>query len=238
MKIKLLLAGGVVAAFCFANSAAQASTNLVKNGDFNGGSFSHWFMTGGPVTDGQPDRIINYTQPGNVYGESVPKDPYTKSDFGAYFSSDAPSRHGAGIQQDFTVSHSGEYDISFDYYIPTNGIYNPYDADLSVSDRSGHLTTLNADKLGNQGWVVFSVDEFLKKGKNDLNFTLTVPQNYHGGRDSDVYAADFIVTNVDVSGVPCASGAPEPATWAMMLTGFFGMGAVLRGRKKLVATIA
>ncbi len=29
-------------------------------------------------------------------------------------------------------------------------------------------------------------------------------------------------------------GVPEPTTWAMMLTGFFGMGAMLRNRRKLV----
>jgi hypothetical protein len=30
-------------------------------------------------------------------------------------------------------------------------------------------------------------------------------------------------------------GVPEPATWAMMLIGFFGMGAVVRGRRHAVA---
>jgi hypothetical protein len=33
-------------------------------------------------------------------------------------------------------------------------------------------------------------------------------------------------------------GVPEPATWAMMLTGFFGMGSVLRRNRKLAAVAA
>jgi hypothetical protein len=33
-------------------------------------------------------------------------------------------------------------------------------------------------------------------------------------------------------------GVPEPATWAMMLTGFFGMGSVLRRNRKAVAVAA
>jgi hypothetical protein len=32
-----------------------------------------------------------------------------------------------------------------------------------------------------------------------------------------------------------ASGTPEPATWALMLTGFAGLGAALRARRKLAA---
>jgi hypothetical protein len=46
----------------------------------------------------------------------------------------------------------------------------------------------------------------------------------------------FTISNGDnqsfAIGWPIAGGVPEPASWAMMLTGFFGMGAVLRNRRK------
>jgi hypothetical protein len=32
-----------------------------------------------------------------------------------------------------------------------------------------------------------------------------------------------------------SGGVPEPATWAMMLMGFFGLGAAVRAKKPLVA---
>ncbi|MGZ6016329.1 MAG: PEPxxWA-CTERM sorting domain-containing protein, partial [Phenylobacterium sp.] len=32
-----------------------------------------------------------------------------------------------------------------------------------------------------------------------------------------------------------AGGVPEPATWAMMLTGFFGLGSMLRRRRAALA---
>ncbi len=37
----------------------------------------------------------------------------------------------------------------------------------------------------------------------------------------------------NVNGAP--GGVPEPATWAMMMSGLFGMGAVLRARRTTVA---
>lgn len=46
-----------------------------------------------------------------------------------------------------------------------------------------------------------------------------------------------IVSQGQVLGVPIdvQGGVPEPATWAMMLTGFFGLGALLRGRRTVLA---
>ena len=37
----------------------------------------------------------------------------------------------------------------------------------------------------------------------------------------------------DISVTDASGGVPEPATWAMMLTGFVGAGAALRGRRRM-----
>ena len=39
--------------------------------------------------------------------------------------------------------------------------------------------------------------------------------------------------NIVIDGVAPGGAVPEPATWAMMLMGFFGLGAALRGRREL-----
>jgi hypothetical protein len=48
----------------------------------------------------------------------------------------------------------------------------------------------------------------------------------------------FGLDNIDLRAVvnpPAGPGIPEPATWAMMLMGFFGLGALVRARRPLTA---
>jgi hypothetical protein len=51
------------------------------------------------------------------------------------------------------------------------------------------------------------------------------------------YDSGLAYAGANIGGVviPTSSGAPEAATWAMMLMGFFGLGAMLRGRKPVAA---
>jgi hypothetical protein len=51
------------------------------------------------------------------------------------------------------------------------------------------------------------------------------------GIDLIVYAGNGVP-------VPAGGGIPEPATWALMLGGFFGAGAALRSRRRLTAATA
>lgn len=61
-------------------------------------------------------------------------------------------------------------------------------------------------------------------------FTSLTLSNLQGTRQGQAVAADFAtIRQMSFNAAPGA--VPEPATWAMMLTGFFGLGGVLRGRK-------
>jgi len=226
------------AALCFAalSSSGASAANLIRNGDFATGTFHDWLVTGNPPADGQNTVVINYTTgdnyPNGAFGEAIPQDPNTSSPFGAYFVTDVPKF--VTLSQGYFVGKSGDYDISFDYYAPANGQANPLDAYLKVyNGLSGELTDLDA-KATTAGWHTFSVDEYLVHGGHDLKFDFTVPGNFNsdGHQISDQYAADFIVTNVAVGCVP------EPATWGMMLIGFFGLGAMLRRRPTAQAAVA
>jgi hypothetical protein len=56
--------------------------------------------------------------------------------------------------------------------------------------------------------------------------------NDHG--DEVLHASNFD-TGYEQNFLYSANGVPEPATWAMMLTGFFGLGSVLRRRRVALA---
>lgn len=62
--------------------------------------------------------------------------------------------------------------------------------------------------------------------------TLAVQNN--GANEGDAIA---IAGNVQVPDASLASAVPEPSTWAMLLTGFFGLGFVLRRRKSAPALL-
>jgi hypothetical protein len=63
--------------------------------------------------------------------------------------------------------------------------------------------------------------------------SLTTPLRYRDPTNQDLIQADpFTITFTDERG---GTGVPEPASWALMLTGFFGLGALLRRRRTLAA---
>ncbi|WP_293677320.1 PEPxxWA-CTERM sorting domain-containing protein [uncultured Phenylobacterium sp.] len=55
------------------------------------------------------------------------------------------------------------------------------------------------------------------------------PDNTPGGTGTPIFDQGFVT-------VPLATAVPEPATWAMMVLGFGGAGALIRSRRRVVAT--
>ncbi|TAJ68649.1 MAG: PEP-CTERM sorting domain-containing protein [Phenylobacterium sp.] len=122
-------------------------------------------------------------------------------------------------------------DTVVQFVAPTAGLYSfagSYQAhDISPTgvDIAGYVGTTQqfADTFIG-GSRSFGFDADLAAGQR-VSFTLGAAGNYT--YDSTGFA--LTVIGADVGGVP------EPATWAMMILGFFGMGAALRQRRGLVA---
>jgi hypothetical protein len=77
----------------------------------------------------------------------------------------------------------------------------------------------------------------------DNNVDLTAGSHnfvlFYADRQQTGAALDFSVPNeLSVDPTPPAGGVPEPASWALMLTGFLGAGAALRNRRRTAAATA
>jgi len=105
----------------------------------------------------------------------------------------------------------------FDYMINiTNGSTSTHHLEFFVTGsgvNAGNTLTLDHNVADNQN-IFFSVDVIGSNGKTGVIGATACTEN---------------------CGVIIQGGVPEPATWAMMLVGFGGMGALLRQRRRQAA---
>jgi hypothetical protein len=135
----------------------------------------------------------------------------------------------------FLNMHTGStLDSVLQFIAPTAGTYN-FAGRFEAHDTSPNGVTTFAfvgaqqqfAKTFTGGFHVFDFDAQLAAG-DTVSFVL----NAAGAATYDSTGLALTVTDVPVS-VP--GGVPEPATWAMMLIGFFGMGSTLRSRRRYTA---
>jgi len=84
------------------------------------------------------------------------------------------------------------------------------------------------------GQVVVDEPLTLVKGTNTLTFNYTSLSDPDHAGFQGLGDEGWGVEQVNVTGV---AGVPEPATWAMMLVGFGGLGAAMRSRRRSVAAV-
>lgn len=216
MRIKYL-----AIAVAIACSTVPAKANLVSNGDFENGSFSGWTTNFGA---GTAPVVIQYNQasgyPTGAFNEAVPPAP-GGGNYGAYFSSDLGIDT---ISQSLSLISGVQYTLSFYAYAPTNGLANPFAASyLTSAGTVGSNVTITGlvDNLS-AGWNHFT-GTFTADGPGTLVLTFQGLGNANQG-----FASDIVVDNFDVSAVP------EASTWAMMLLGFAGVGAMAYRRRNAV----
>jgi hypothetical protein len=198
---------GVVAATLILSSSG-AGAAIITNGGFETGNFAGWTVnTGGDPK--YPQVVIQYGQsspyPTGAFGEIIPAAPGGGT-YGAYFVSDTNAQ---SISQAVALAAGTTYTVSYDIYAPINGTHNSFDAYLQ-SATDGHLSPLFTAKTLGAGWVNYSAVFVAGGGPYSFNFDFT---------PLGVPAADFVVDNIGIS-----ANVPEPATWAMMIMGFMGIG--------------
>jgi hypothetical protein len=201
--------GIVVSAVILSSSAASAA--VISNGGFETG-FSGWTVSSGTDPQYAP-VVIQYGQsspyPTGAFGEIIPAAP-GGGQFGTYFVSDFANQ---SISQSIALVAGTTYTVSYNIYAPINGSSNPFDA-LLQSAADGSLSPVFQSKSLGAGWVNYSANFFASAGP--YAFSLNFGPLGSGAANA---AADFVVDNIDIS-----VAVPEPATWAMMIMGFMGIG--------------
>ena len=230
---KLIFAAAACGALVF-GGAASAATNLVENGSFETGDRSAWDYTGvGADTAVHPATVIGYNNtlpyPGGAFGELIPPDdtnsgsPDPVGQYAAYFVADNSIET---LSQ--TVSLGvGTYSIGFSVYVPRNGFNNSGNATFTGTIAGMTLANFTVDQSAVQDWMhFFGTVDITTAGDYLAAFT------YNSGAAP---AGDFVIDRVYIVAGDVSGGVPEPGTWALMILGFGGAGAMLRRRKAILA---
>jgi hypothetical protein len=229
MSVRGLFATTVVA--MMVAGSANASVNLVKDGSFTaapdpglfatydadgnyaGDKFGSW-----QVTNGNVDLIGTYWNPPSLGSRSVDLDGFTAGQ----------------IYQQVKFAHAGTYKLTF-----------------KLSGNPEMLTTSNAKKgvevtIGGAGKSMVAQQDFYYTVTNPLKTAMTYDTEsliftinpgtklskglFFSSLSEDNTATGAVLGDVSITAVP------EPATWALMLIGFGGLGAALRMNRRRTMT--
>lgn len=229
LKIRLL--GATVVALAAASSPAAHAANFLVNGNFEAGptgpSAPGWVIEDATnsLPPANPNSVLVLT--GNDYipccgaGGSVAALANKFASFGAGDSLNDPNR----IQQSYTTTQ-GRKRLTFDYgsigapgtHSLTAGVYN------LVTNSFVQISTVTATQSNNFDtlFTTYTVDFSSAAGFENIQFV-----SFDGTASKDVF-----LDNVSISAVP------EPASWALMITGFGLVGGAMRRRQAVRVTYA
>ena len=214
MKRTMLLASVALAAATMAAGTAQAGANLIVNGDFGSPPVAPgWALfnsiTGWTNSNTPADTIEVGASP--IYGLPC------ISTGGGCQNLEVNANNFDAVSQTITGLTAGQtYDLSWEYGGRPGG--GPQTLDVSFG---GSPVTVDTGSLG-----AWSLNQFQVTALSSVE-VLQFSSEVTSGLPS--YGNE--VTNVSLLAVP------EPATWSVMLLGIFGMGALLRRTRKVVAFV-
>jgi hypothetical protein len=204
--------------------ASANAANLVTNGDFATGDFTGWTL--GTVNGGSPGfspdpQVTSF----NVTGGGVQN--AAEFEVGLTALPVGPSG-GASLSQTITTT-AGMLTFAADWATFKNLGYNGDEGTFTVLLDGVSMVSAGGGLVGggipNRGTLDFSA--MVTGGAHVLEIDITRTFLNLGGVTPYEY-----LTNI--SATQAVSAAPEPASWAMMLVGVFGAGAVLRRKRDSV----
>jgi hypothetical protein len=217
-----------LAASTMVAGSANAAVNLVTNGSFETGNTFAWSYTNsGADSLVHPATVIPYNSnasyPGGAFGEPIPPDnsvsgsPDAVGNYAAYFVADASNET---LSQTVFLD-TGLYTIGFSVYVPFNGFNNSGNATFTGTVAGVNLANFTVDGSTPGVWKHYAgVANIAVAGNYLTSFA------YNSG---PAPAGDFVV---DRAYIVAGNVVPEPGTWALMILGFGGAGAMLRRNRR------
>ncbi len=194
-----------IAAVATVMAASAAQANVLVNAGFETGALSPWAQT---ADFGGQAFNVDWSVTSAV------------AHSGAFSATDVGNKK---IEQSFGgIAASSITEISFWLKHP-DGNNIPAAIDFTYSDASVSEFQI---QTSSHGWQFFDVTSHLDTSKTLVGLGV-FGCDCGNKNNSTTYVDDFLIAG------PAGGGVPEPATWALMLTGLFGAGALLRRQRKL-----
>jgi len=219
---KSMMAALAATVVMYAGQAGAAE--LLANGGFETGDLSGWttFTTANGVL-GSPGVVAFDTSgdgPSNAAVLQVGQASFVVG-----------SQQGGGLRQTFT---SGAGAATFNADIAARVILGNFEGGVFSAVLDGMvLSTFGMGNMFTDGQIKLgslSFNTTLTAGTHTLDLLVTRP--FRGTAETPFQYFD----NVSLDGVGVGGGAvPEPATWAMLIAGFGGIGSVARRRRTITA---
>ncbi len=198
--------------------AAPAAANLLVNGDFEASS-SQTATPPGWTNIGHADGVIGYS----VFGTPAYDGRYYY-DIGGY-GSPTPAL-GDGITQSAATTAGTAYKLTFGFSGEnTAGVSTVLDV-LIGSLLTQFTIVGNGSGIFKKPFQTTSINYLATGASTAISFTISSSTQI-GFNDPLIDGVSFAATN---------AGVPEPASWAMLITGFGLVGSVAR-RRRVVATV-
>jgi hypothetical protein len=230
MKSRIAISAATLLA-ASALAAGAHATQLLTNGNFETGDFTGWTVTN--QAGGSGDWFIAGNGTGSpMNGFGTPTNP-AGGTFNAQTDQGGPGSHT--LSQSFATTGSGTFSLSFDAFADDQSGQAPVGVGTDYTTTPNQHFEIDIQSGAGPEALVFSGTFADAWSSNSFNLTPFI-----GGAGTytlsftEVDNQGFYNVGLDNVSLTQSGGVPEPASWALMLTGFAGLGAMLRNRRRVM----